>query len=234
MKIGSTEFVERHEQLLLSRAVTYINLDSTSGGPTLYLDGMPSLSDFYRELTSLLPSPSSSEFCSRFSSSSSKHDICCYCGNPEYDPARQCTSSVFDSFDGECLSSPPSPLPENPYVDNSLADNFTTLEEHWSLYLSYNNMTFENVTMPTCTGDIGGGSDQASFVAHLGIPASYLRYVDTEVKRRGSYHSIYDDFRFMEKFIDPGYQYFRFSFPFFFSFFSSLKLFSFSFHSLVL
>lgn len=48
-------------------------------------------------------------------------------------------------------------------------------------------------------GDLGSGSDYTAFVDHLGIPAADVDFSG----RYGVYHSIYDNFFWMEKFGDP-------------------------------
>ncbi len=48
---------------------------------------------------------------------------------------------------------------------------------------------------------LGSGSDYTAFVDHLGIPAVDLRFEGPQ----GSYHSIYDDFEYLDRVVDPGY-----------------------------
>ncbi|XP_010535936.1 PREDICTED: LOW QUALITY PROTEIN: probable glutamate carboxypeptidase 2 [Tarenaya hassleriana] len=48
----------------------------------------------------------------------------------------------------------------------------------------------------------GGGSDYASFVQHVGVPASDMHFG----QGYPVYHSMYDDFTWMEKFGDPSFQ----------------------------
>lgn len=48
---------------------------------------------------------------------------------------------------------------------------------------------------------LGSGSDYTAFVDHLGIPAIDVNFTG----RYGVYHSIYDDFYWMEQFGDPGF-----------------------------
>ena len=50
-------------------------------------------------------------------------------------------------------------------------------------------------------GDLGGGSDFASFYTHLGIPAFEVGFGG----RYGAYHSAYDTFAWMDRFGDPGF-----------------------------
>lgn len=50
---------------------------------------------------------------------------------------------------------------------------------------------------------LGSGSDYTVFVDHLGIPALDLRCEGNH----GNYHSMYDDFDFMDRVVDPGYPY---------------------------
>lgn len=48
-------------------------------------------------------------------------------------------------------------------------------------------------------GDLGSGSDYTAYLDHLGIPAADINFSG----RYGVYHSIYDNFFWMEKFGDP-------------------------------
>jgi N-acetylated-alpha-linked acidic dipeptidase len=48
---------------------------------------------------------------------------------------------------------------------------------------------------------LGSGSDYTAFEDHLGVPSMDLRFEGLE----GTYHSMYDDFDFMDRVVDPGY-----------------------------
>jgi N-acetylated-alpha-linked acidic dipeptidase len=50
---------------------------------------------------------------------------------------------------------------------------------------------------------LGSGSDYTTFVDHLGVPALDLRFEGLQ----GTYHSMYDDFSFVDRVVDPGYVY---------------------------
>lgn len=50
-------------------------------------------------------------------------------------------------------------------------------------------------------GSLGSGSDYTVFVDHLGIPSLDMRFEGLN----GNYHSIYDDFDFVDRVVDPGY-----------------------------
>ncbi|HYM79867.1 MAG TPA: M28 family metallopeptidase [Candidatus Limnocylindria bacterium] len=50
---------------------------------------------------------------------------------------------------------------------------------------------------------LGSGSDYTAFVDHLGVPALDLRFEGLH----GSYHSMYDDFEYLDRVVDPGYAY---------------------------
>jgi len=52
-------------------------------------------------------------------------------------------------------------------------------------------------------GTLGSGSDYTTFIDHLGIPSADLRFSGAN----GNYHSMYDDFEYMNRVIDPGYAY---------------------------
>ena len=50
---------------------------------------------------------------------------------------------------------------------------------------------------------LGSGSDYTAFEDHLGIPSADLRFEGLQ----GTYHSMYDNFEYMDRVIDPGYGY---------------------------
>jgi N-acetylated-alpha-linked acidic dipeptidase len=50
---------------------------------------------------------------------------------------------------------------------------------------------------------LGSGSDYTSFVDHFGVPALDLRFEGLQ----GTYHSMYDDFEYLDRVVDPGYAY---------------------------
>ena len=48
---------------------------------------------------------------------------------------------------------------------------------------------------------LGSGSDYTAFLDHLGVPSADLRFEGLA----GVYHSMYDDFEYMDRVVDPGY-----------------------------
>jgi N-acetylated-alpha-linked acidic dipeptidase len=56
---------------------------------------------------------------------------------------------------------------------------------------------------PVPFGLLGGGSDYMVFLQHLGVPSLDMIFDGPY----GVYHSIYDNFNWMDKFGDPGFQY---------------------------
>jgi N-acetylated-alpha-linked acidic dipeptidase len=54
--IGSTEWVEQHEQML-EKAVAYFNVDVAVSGPSFSAAAVPSLKEFIRQVTQAVPSP---------------------------------------------------------------------------------------------------------------------------------------------------------------------------------
>jgi N-acetylated-alpha-linked acidic dipeptidase len=48
---------------------------------------------------------------------------------------------------------------------------------------------------------LGSGSDYTVFLDHLGVPSADLRFEGLQ----GTYHSMYDDFEFLDRVVDPGY-----------------------------
>ena len=52
---------------------------------------------------------------------------------------------------------------------------------------------------------LGSGSDYTSFVDHLGVPSLDLRFEGNQ----GTYHSMYDNFEYLDRVMDPSYAYHR-------------------------
>lgn len=50
---------------------------------------------------------------------------------------------------------------------------------------------------------LGSGSDYTVFLDHLGVPSLDLRFEGLQ----GTYHSMYDDFEYLDRVVDPGYAY---------------------------
>lgn len=48
---------------------------------------------------------------------------------------------------------------------------------------------------------LGSGSDYTAFLDHLGVSSADLRFEGLQ----GTYHSMYDDFEFLDRVVDPGY-----------------------------
>src|SRR5262249_54770884 len=48
---------------------------------------------------------------------------------------------------------------------------------------------------------LGSGSDYSAFLDHLGVPSTDMRFEGVA----GVYHSMYDDFEYMDRVVDPGY-----------------------------
>ncbi|CAJ1976392.1 unnamed protein product [Sphenostylis stenocarpa] len=127
--IGSTEWVEENREILVSRAVAYLNADCMVGGPGFNVRATPQLDELIKKATQEVKDPDNS------------------------------SQSIYESW----TSSGSSPL-------------FGRLA--------------------------GGGSDYASFLQHAGIPAADIAFGGGYPV----YHSLYDDFVWMEKFGDPMFQ----------------------------
>jgi len=50
-QIGSTEWVEENRELLASRAVSYLNVDSEVGGPGFHTSATPQLEELIKKAT---------------------------------------------------------------------------------------------------------------------------------------------------------------------------------------
>ena len=72
-----------------------------------------------------------------------------------------------------------------------------------SVYAEWRRAAAIADTAEPAMGDPGGGSDFAGFYNHLGIPIAEWGFGGAG----GVYHSQYDDYAWMTKFGDPGFQY---------------------------
>jgi N-acetylated-alpha-linked acidic dipeptidase len=74
---------------------------------------------------------------------------------------------------------------------------------HGSVYAEWRRASAVPDSLEPAMGDPGGGSDFAPFYNHLGIPIAEWGFGGNG----GVYHSQYDDFNWMSKFGDPGFEY---------------------------
>ncbi|XP_078168016.1 putative glutamate carboxypeptidase LAMP1 [Carex rostrata] len=127
--IGSTEWVEENREILTSRAVAYLNVDSAVHGPGFQASATPQLDALLIEASKMVKDPD----------------------NP--------SQTIYDLW----IASSDSGL----------------------------------------VGRLGGaGSDHAAFVQHIGVPSVDMSFGHGYPV----YHSIYDDYLWMEKFGDPMFQ----------------------------
>lgn len=150
--VGSTEWAEEHAKELDAKAIMMLNIDSAVSGPTLKMDGVPSLRDLMLDVAGSITDPRTGKSLRR-QWTDAQHAAWASQGAVDLPPA--------DAADP--LARPAGP-PFRPQMN-----------------------------------PLGSGSDYTVFVDHLGIPA-----VDIDFGGRyGVYHSIYDNFYWMEKFGDP-------------------------------
>ena len=150
--VGSTEWAEHHADDIHENAVLMLNVDSAVSGPTLDLDGVPSLRDLMLETMAEIVDPRTSKTLQ----------------------SGLCSAQKKAWVTGTSLDLDTSIWDGKP--ENSKAPQFT----------------------PQMT-PLGSGSDYTAFVDHLGVPAVDVNFGG----RYGVYHSVFDDFTWMEKFCDP-------------------------------
>ncbi|OAY82142.1 putative glutamate carboxypeptidase 2 [Ananas comosus] len=124
--IGSTEWVEENREMLSSRAVAYLNVDSAVAGPGFYSYATPQLDELIIDASKKVQDPDNS------------------------------SQTLYESWIGSGNS-------------------------------------------PTIGRLGGGGTDFAAFVQHVGVPSVDIAFGEGYPV----YHSLYDDFMWMEKFGDP-------------------------------
>ncbi|KAL5771115.1 hypothetical protein ACOSP7_015269 [Xanthoceras sorbifolium] len=127
--IGSTEWVEENREILASRAVAYLNVDSAVHGAGFRASATPQLDELLKQATQQVQDPDNS------------------------------SQTIYEAWVGS----------SNSPVIGRLG---------------------------------GGGSDYGAFVQHIGVPAADISFG----KGYPVYHSMYDDFIWMEKFGDPMFQ----------------------------
>lgn len=152
--VGSTEWAEQYAQDIGQKAVLMLNVDSAASGPTLSMDGIPSLRDLALSAAEAVTDPRSGKSLARI---------------------------WLEGKRGAWASSPVD-LTEDLWTspDPSKA---TASSERFSPQL----------------GPLGSGSDYTAFLDNLGVPALDVDFGGSY----GVYHSIYDNFFWMEKFGDP-------------------------------
>ena len=133
---GSTEWGEQFADELKSKAVAYINVDSSASGPDFQPDSVASLAPLIVEVSRSLNAPSGK-----------------------------------------------------------------TLYEEWKASLKRERKDTKDSKLVDTR--IGSGSDHTVFLNHLGCPTIGLTFDGPY----GVYHSVYDDFYWMNQFGDPGYRY---------------------------
>ena len=135
---GSTEWGEQFADELKQKAITYINVDSSTSGPNFQPDAVASLAPLIVEMSHGIRMPSGKSLYDEWSTAA----------------AREAKKSHVS--------------------DSQLVDV-----------------------------RIGSGSDHTVFLNHLGVPVIGLEFDGPY----GVYHSVYDDFYWMDHFGDPGYRY---------------------------
>ncbi|KAH7572217.1 hypothetical protein JRO89_XS04G0221600 [Xanthoceras sorbifolium] len=129
LEIGSTEWVEENREMLASRVVAYLNVDSAVYGAGFQASATPQLDELLKQATQQVQDPDNS------------------------------SQTIYEAWVGS----------SNSPVIGRLG---------------------------------GGGSDYAAFVQHIGVPAADISFGEGYPV----YHSMYDDFIWMEKFGDPTFQ----------------------------
>jgi N-acetylated-alpha-linked acidic dipeptidase len=145
---GSTEWGEHFAGELRSKAVAYLNVDSSASGPDFDGSAVASLAPLLVDVSRTLDDPS---------------------GTSLYAAWR-----AFRERERREARAAGKPQAARPVSDDDLADT-----------------------------RIGSGSDHTVFLNHLGVPTIGLQFDGPY----GVYHSMYDDFFWMERFGDPGHRY---------------------------
>jgi len=152
--VGSTEWAEHHADDVRENGVMMLNVDSAVSGPTLDLDGVPSMRDLLLQVMAEIVNPHTSKTLKETWIAGQKH---------------RWQSHAAIELDGGVWNGKPEAVRAP-------------------------------VFFPQMT-PLGSGSDYTTFVDHLGMPAVDVQFGG----RYGVYHSLFDNFYWMEKFGDPDF-----------------------------
>jgi N-acetylated-alpha-linked acidic dipeptidase len=155
--VGSTEWTDEHAADIDTKAVMLLNVDSAVSGPTIDLDGVPSLREFLLEAAG---------------------------GVNDVRTGRSLRDGWLAKQKSTWAGGGPLDLDEKIWNDvPTSASNLAASPRPFSPQLN----------------PMGSGSDYTAFLDHLGVPSIDVGFTG----RYGVYHSVYDDFYWMEKFGDP-------------------------------
>jgi N-acetylated-alpha-linked acidic dipeptidase len=175
--LGSTEWVEKHQDELRASAVTYINSDVNGRGP-LSLDGTHSLQMFVTEVARDVKYPASTK--------SALEVIMARRAETQARRAGRDAAAQRDTAKTR--------------ADSMLRQDTQRVKGDIATQLG------PRPSRPDTTfvmAALGSGSDYTAFVDHVGVPTLGIAYGgDTH---DGVYHSIYDSFDFLTRFLDTNF-----------------------------
>jgi N-acetylated-alpha-linked acidic dipeptidase len=155
--VGSTEWADEHAADIDTKAVMLLNVDSAVSGPTIDLDGVPSLREFLLEAAG---------------------------GVTDVRTGRSLRDGWLAKQRSTWAGGGPLDLDEKVWNDAPTS----------AATVAASPRPFSPQLNP-----MGSGSDYTAFLDHLGVPSIDVGFTG----RYGVYHSVYDDFYWMEKFGDP-------------------------------
>ena len=165
---GSTEWAEDNQATLISRAVSYFNLDSAASSTRFSVSAVPSLDNLVY--------------------ASAKQ-----CDDPLAEHSDLLTAWVAQVFRGDARAL------------RAAVDSGRSIDELLDIGLV-------SALPPAVSRPGGEGTDYAAYLHHLGIPIANAGFGGDENRTTTSYpvyHSVYDDFRWVDLFGDPGFEHHR-------------------------
>jgi N-acetylated-alpha-linked acidic dipeptidase len=180
--VGSTEWADDHAKGLDEKAALLLNVDSAVSGPDLDMDGVPSLRDLLLDAASAVTDVRTGRSLRAVWTEKKRSSWASNAPVDFSDPLWESSplTGPGSGADAAASAAPPAPVPAPP---GSAALAAARPMAKFSPQLN----------------PLGSGSDYTAFLDHLGIPSADVGFAG----RYGVYHSIYDDFFWMEKFGDP-------------------------------
>ncbi|KAI4877165.1 hypothetical protein NFI96_020668 [Prochilodus magdalenae] len=221
--IGSTEYAEEYISKLSQRSVAYINVDiSVFANATLKVSASPAVQSVIFTATKQDHIPNK-EVLARAGTTSmfallTKRPLRWLGHVTRMQDGRIPKGILFGEL---ATCSRPTGRPKLRYKDTCKQDlkvkaagsNTVSVYDNWIRYFNRTSPTYgtiPNIGLSVCVGFLtGAGSDYAPFSHFLGISSMDISYTYDSSKTRAriypAYHTAYDTFDYVSKFIDPGF-----------------------------
>jgi N-acetylated-alpha-linked acidic dipeptidase len=181
--IGSTEWGEAHAGELEQNAIAYVNADTGVSGPHFRgASGTPGLLGTLKDVLQRV--------------------ACAPQVAPPSTNASGATSGATSSPSANGAASAPAAASANAATSDSTAQAAPAPKTLWDEWLATVRARSKDEHAEPHLGLPGSGSDFAVFLHHLSIPVLQFGFGDSE---SGQYHTTFDDFAVVDRYIDPGF-----------------------------